>query len=297
LSPEEIRVFVTDFLKDELPQCTLRPSSDGNCYWLTITNELVELVRSTSSQVDSASDRFLQLAARGGCRVTFDQHAAFLDEKAELIHGRHPLVQAILKFYEKHQERVQPTARLTLATKAAPPGDYFYSLYRIQVRGARGGRFIIPVFVGIEDGMALDSETSEVLVGELQIRGETLPFDPPLEGLPIEALIEKGHEDFVRRKNERLEELRRSNEALVSSRIASLQASFERKRDAQLQRLDRGRKAGHSEIYIRMIEGGLRNMQLDYERKKRTIEEQRQLDISFDNFAAGVVRLSHEAPI
>src|SRR5262249_39344940 len=45
LTGDELRVFVADFLDTEHPRCTLKPAREKGCFWLTITAELLDLVR------------------------------------------------------------------------------------------------------------------------------------------------------------------------------------------------------------------------------------------------------------
>ena len=94
------------------------------------------------------------------------------------------------------------------------------------------------------------------------------------------------------RIQKRKDELTRSNEALVADRFSSLEQSFNAKIAKKQELLESARNKHSAPQYIRMLEGGLRNLHQDFANKRDAIDKQRHLSIHFNTVAAGVLRIT-----
>ena len=102
-------------------------------------------------------------------------------------------------------------------------------------------------------------------------------------------MARRADEVFVERIGEKERELRRINDALISNRLASLEASFKAKETKKMELLERGRRDERATRYIRMLEGGLNNIRNDYKRKRADIEAGRTVRKEYSLIAAGYI--------
>ena len=86
-------------------------------------------------------------------------------------------------------------------------------------------------------------------------------------------------------------ELAQLNEATVSSRLISLEQSFTTKVAKKEQQLVQAREKKSPGRYIQMLEGTLRRLRLEYQKRREEIEQGRKLDLSFERIASGIVRV------
>jgi hypothetical protein len=291
LSADELRVFVADFLETEFPRCALQPARQAGCFWLTVTSEFEAFVRQYSAPSDPGLIDLLARMHRGGFLLAFDAEAAYEYSDADLFHSQHPIARAVKGFYEEHVDRVHPAAKICVSCNNVPKADYFYVLSLLEVSGARPGRYLEAVFVPVDLESTLSPDISEELLSEMIVNGETLEEEFELPPDMLDALRAAADEELGRRLVERRTELERVNEALVETRLASLTASFEVKHQKNQELLQRAENRQQKERYIRMLRGGLRNMEADFERKRRLLEEARLLDLQLHTFAAGIVRI------
>jgi superfamily II DNA or RNA helicase len=295
LTAAELRAFVADFLDTDYPRCSLKPAREEGCFWLTITAELSELVRRSAPAHEPAVLDFLGKAYSGGLLVTFDDKAAYDTPQAELINSQHPLTRAIVRFYEDHPDRTHPVAKLQVGSAEAPPADYVYYLHRIKVCGIREGLFLESVFVSV-GAVLLPPDVSERLLADMLARGETLAEEVLVPRDLVTELKRIADDDLGRRLAERKSDLLRINGALIQNRRASLTASHEAKRTKHEALIRREQSGQNREHYLRMLQGGLKNVQADFERKLHELREAEQVDVRLlESFAAGVVRVNEPA--
>jgi superfamily II DNA or RNA helicase len=291
LTADELRVFIADFLDSEHPRCTLKPAREKGCFWLTITAELADLVRRSVPGHEPEVFEFLGRAHSGGLLVTFDSDAAYETPHADLINSQHPLTRTVVRFYEDNPDRTHPVAKLKVRSAHAAPADYLYYLNQIEVHGIKPGRFLEAVFVPVDTAVPLSPNASEQLLVDMLTRGETLPEHLHMPGDLLRELKEAADAELARRLAERKDELLRVNGALVRNRFASLTASYEAKRGKHEELLRREEGGQAREHYLRMLRGGLRNIEAEYDRARRQREEDEKVDVRFLSFAAGVVRV------
>jgi superfamily II DNA or RNA helicase len=295
LAGDELHVFVRDFVDTEFPRCGLKPAREKGCFWLTATAELVNLIRRSVPVHESDVLDFLGRANSGGLLVTFDSDIAYDTPHADLINSQHPLTRTLVRFYKDHPDLIRPVAKLRVRSAEAAPADYVYYLHQVEAKGIRPGRFLEPIFVPVDVAAPLPPDASERLLADMLARGETLPDDIHIPGDILAGVKFAADAELGRRLDDRKAELLRVNGALIRSRLSSLTASYEAKRQRH-EDLIRKAEAGQArENYRRMLRGGLRNIEADFERERGILEEAETVDVRFDSFAAGVVRVDDPA--
>jgi len=290
LSAEELEVFVSEFLRMNFPRCVLEPSERPQCFELAVTAELEHHVRASVPSDDMLLRQFLRRIQRRRVTVTFQSDVAYARPEVEFLNAHHPLARAIRRHYESRQDELYPVAKIRLP-QGPVAGEFVYLLYKIDTRAIRSGRELEAVFVGTVDGEALDPDQSEVLVSEMVTSGKTLPTHPPLTRGRIGELIHRGEETFVKRLNKKKAELQLTNDALVASRLASLEQSFHNRLRRKKEQLSGAKERRREPRYIRMLEGTIRNLEADYLQKKQAIDATREVSTSFDLIAGGIVRV------
>lgn len=289
LSSGEIEVFVREFLQMIHPRCLLVPDSPEGVYDLVVSPELERQIRSAIASDDILLRQFLPKIQRRHVQVTFESAVAYDHPTIEFLNGHHPLVRTIRRHYLDHQDELYPVAGVILPD--APGRDEFlYLIFLVSTQGVRAGRGLEAMFVRTRDGMVLDADLSEMMLAKMVTAGKTLVDPPTSDPSHMADLIARGEEGFALRLAERKRDLQMSNEALVNSRLASLEQSFEscvRRKEEQLERARQEKKPAH---YIRLLEGTIRNKKADYGERRREIEEMRSAAVGFELVAGGLLR-------
>jgi len=293
LSPEEISVFVRDYLKDRHPRCTLQPTSrEAGCFWLTVTRELEYDVRHSVPVDDPNLREFLLRSDQGGVLVAFDAEAALKFPKAVLLNSQHPLLRTVIAFYKDHSDRVHPVSKLQVDCPKVSAGDYFYQLQLLEITGVESGRYLDPIFIPVDGSPALSHDLSHLLVSQMLIEGADFEQEIALPEDLLATLRATMNEEVSRRIKDRELTLEKRNAALVESRLASLTSSYKARADHHSALLAKAESNKRDERYLRMLRGGLRNIEADFERRRLDLEQSRKLDLKLHRFGLGIVRVN-----
>ncbi len=299
VSGDELHTLIAHFFEKHYPLCSLVP--DGNGYELTVTPELERFVVEHVDDNDPQLFAFRRRCGNGAFRVTFDSERAERERELDFITSHHPLVRAIVRYYEHCPEELHPIAKIQLDGNLArageiiegiPPGDYFYFIYRLEIEGVRHDRTLQSFFLDAHSGAMLDEEISESLVTAITIHGRTLEVTPSHAPGHISSLQERADAAFGEYLNARRQELVKRNDAIVNARLVSLQQSASVRIGRREEQLREARAKNARAQYIRLLEGTLRRLKLDYEQRRDEIEKSRALELTFERVAAGIVRMS-----
>jgi hypothetical protein len=116
---------------------------------------------------------------------------------------------------------------------------------------------------------------------------ELKAFDPGQVAAWEDAL----QSETDRRITDRRLRLEKRNTAIIESRLASIAATFEFRRNRHLSLLARAEQQKRKENFLRMLRGGLRNLENDYRQRKEELERGRRLELQLQRFAMGIVRV------
>jgi hypothetical protein len=154
-------------------------------------------------------------------------------------------------------------------------------VYLLEVRAARPFRSLETIFISYGKGEIIGEELSEDLLNETITNGETLETFPRIPPETNRKLIQLAEDEFGKRIANKRAEIERINEAIISSRLASLEQSFKAKDQKKKELLDRAKSKQAAAQYIRMLEGGVRNLKVGYELKRQELEDARRVNVSF----------------
>lgn len=132
---------------------------------------------------------------------------------------------------------------------------------------------------------ALDEAVSDALLHLLH--GASAAPSDTSPGEDLDAALVQLDEAFHARRVGELRELRERNGALVSRRVASLEAYYK----SRLARVREALDSATDERIIRMRRAERSRIEGDYARKRREIEGRREADIIADRIAIGLLEV------
>lgn len=293
ISPEELVVFFKDFMDKNFPRCSFKAGRSPFVFSLSINDEFMTFLRQNLPEGDTGFRQFIRKSARETIQVTFSSEEAFENPELEFINISHPIIRTIGAYYENHREELHPVARINLNSENFSNGDYLYMVYLLEVKAARSFRSLETIFVSYRDAVSIGEELSEDLVNEMITNGETLdPFPRPSPDTN-KRVTQVAEDEFGKRIEKKRLEIERINEALISSRMASLEQSFKAKKQKREELLDRAKAKVVAPQYIRMLDGGLRNLKMTHELKKQELEDAKKIYVSFNQVCAGFLRINN----
>jgi superfamily II DNA or RNA helicase len=298
VSGEELRTLIVHFVEKHHPVCSLE-QKDGD-YELTVTTDLERFVVENVDTDDPQLFAFRRRCGKGAIPVTFDSERAERERDIVFITSHHPLIRAIVRYYENCPEELHPVAKVELdgslvrgneTISAIPPGDYFYFVYRLDAQGVRHDRTVQSFFIASQGETSLGEETSEALLTAMAVDGRTIESAPSYTSECVTAVQERADAVFGEYLEARRRELAKRNNAVVNARLVSLEQSAATRIGRREDQLRNARSKDARPQYIRLLEGTLRRLRLDYEQRKGEIEKGRALELTFERVAAGIVRI------
>lgn len=293
VTPEEARLFVTDFLATEYPESRLRPPTKAkpDVWRMPVTSGLRKFVQGALTPDDVQMQRFLERCGAAELLVTFRSNVALDSQSLEFLHAQHPLVRAIAKFYEAHADRIHPACAVQVESDAVPEGDYFFLWTRVNETGLQAGTSLWAECVSVNGELHPEPEQTEQLLHHMIVRGEPFdPFEPPSPE-EVAALYDACEDAIYERITARKVEAKKVNEGRVEARLASLQASYEVRRAETQRRLETAQLSGNQRA-IQLFEAQLRTKESTHRHKREELESKRQVAVSAENpEGAGFVRV------
>ena len=287
---EQLRRYVMDFLRYHAPRARLEyepVTKQGVLYPDEILKEFLQ------SRGKGGEAFFLFQAGERGVDITFDSQVAFQKPRIEFLSVLHPLVAAINEQYQDKGDGCRKAQHVVLRTDLLQKGYYYYFVFRLRVQGARPRNTLECVLLDENLEEPCDLESSETVFGEMVEKGEEA------EGASLEVTKEiagQAKDRAVRLFLDRLEGIRkeyeRSNDLFLENRLASLNTSYGKNIKRQEELLEKARREGRQERYIRMIEGTLRRLRGERELKTKEINLQRDVEVSYEEVAAGILEVA-----
>lgn len=288
---EELILYLGDFLKQHFKNCKLH-QIDENVFMLDVNNDLKEFVRDHYEINDLSLRLFLLRSMNGSVTVTTSSKIASDNNQIEFLTFYHPLIVAITSYYSKHEEQLHPVSHVRLPTKNFKSGVYGWFLYLTDIGGARPAKDLFFVVVALNPLKVLhEDECDKFLVemvtnAQMVAPGERGGFESSLE-----KLIEIADQTFIERLEKKLAQLRKANNALVSNQLASLEESYRRNVNRRQNLLEKARINKRQETYIKGLETGIKNLTLNFEKKRGEIEATRTINSGFDLKGAGIAEV------
>jgi hypothetical protein len=249
----------------------------------------------TMLDLDSDVVRVSRKIEGGIFTATLNQQAALGHARAELIHGRHPLVRLAYESTARHGSKSRSFAlRLGLTHKriaSIDTGIYAFSIWLFDLQGIRARTEIVPFFVRLADHATLPSGPAESIY--LQMLDSAEDCDPRPE-------VDDAHLDAARTMLQTLSKAARqslySRESALDAarhlrRRATLEATLKaRVRSAQA-RLEHLQRKGAAEFAIRMADVKLVHAQTRYDSAMAEMANTRRFAIEDEEIAVGIVEI------
>jgi hypothetical protein len=225
-------------------------------------------------------------------RITFDSEVAEKDRSITFLHVRHFFIRAIVEAHRQGEGSFHPVARVQLNTAdTLPPGDYLYLLVRATIRAAREQDALLPVVVNLQSLKALDEDAGELCLGRMAGEGEDTP-PPQIDAGMLRAAYFAAESILADRFESRRENVERVNQAFVDARLTSVRESYRLKISRKQALLEGARTRNQPASYIRMLDGTIRNLKAEQQKREAEIDQLRTVTAEHVPVATGVLRVS-----
>ena len=133
----------------------------------------------------------------------------------------------------------------------------------------------------------LESEESDILIGEAKISGDELTHIETFIYSNLESAFDSAANHIINFSEERKAELTRINETLIVEKVASLKKSY----DLKIENSRRIISIVTDPNIIRMHQSHIRNLEDEKIDKIKLVEENRIVENSIEEIAAGVIKV------
>lgn len=289
IRPEDLARFVADFLAHYDRRSELSEDGPG-VYRLEASEKLLQFA--IGQPEDSQKAEFCRGLHQQSLRITFDSEVAEKDRSITFLHVRHFFIRAIVEAHRQGEGSFHPVARVQLNTAdTLPPGDYLYLLVRATIRAAREQDALLPVVVNLQSLEALDEDAGELCLGRMAGEGEDTP-PPQLDAGMLRAAYSAAESILADRFESRREDVERLNQAFVDARLASVRESYRLKISRKQALLEGARTRNQPASYIRMLDGTIRNLKAEQQKREAEIDQLRTVTAEHVPVATGVLRVS-----
>ena len=288
LSPKDLEAFFRRFMERHHPRSKLKKREESGRWELLADSSLENEIRAGPSS--PLTLRFLHRIRSGSVEITFRADAAYLDDEVQYLGPHHPLMQAAAEHYRRQPEELHAVSAVRLEeSKNCEPGVYLYGLFEVGIKAGAERKRLEPFFLVLPSGEALDPESGSALLGEMLRRGEgwkDLAIEPGPELIESLASLKQA---FLQRIAEERQEMMARNLSRVQTRLASLRSSHEVRIGVKKRLLREAESTDKSDNYLRMLRGTVRNMEAQFRQRKEEIEDEREVELSFNLIGCGLL--------
>ncbi len=289
----EIQALVTSYIENAFPRTRLLKNKGEESWFLKFDDEFQRSMQGFLKNEWKGSQgsklEFRRRINRGeGMPFTFLDDLAYERKLMEFINLRHPLAQAAISFWSNHESRANPPVLVIhLTSDTQYRGKYFFFLYSIYTNAVRVAERLVPVVISAETLSIVDQLGSEFLRLVQQAKEvEQGLFSEFPEGLYLQAQsIARAKAGRLRNEEER--DASKLNDALVNSRLTSLEETYKAKKRRTEQRLA---KVDDPRI-IRMHEAALRNIEAGFNLDRIELENRRNVEVTYALKLSGLMML------
>jgi superfamily II DNA or RNA helicase len=291
ISGVDLSVFVEEFLSKQDSRSELSRTEVAGIFTLTVGDRLLKFLQGLPD--DPQRFEFIRKAGAGEIRLTFDSEIAERDPEISFVHVRHFVVRGIVSYYRENTEVFHRVARITIEREVGiAPGRYLYLVARARIFAARQRNALLPVITNLESLESLSEDACEVALGKMIREGNTPEEFPLIETDDLQRTYHVAVEVLEQRFNAQKKEAVRVNHAMVDTRVASVQQSYESKLLKKRQLLNMATDKGRDQRYIRMLQGYIRNLEQERSIRMEGIEKLRTVTGEFETIAAGFLQIT-----
>jgi SNF2 family DNA or RNA helicase len=289
ITSEQMYRFILDYLKTNCPRTRLEYDQSSNRGSIFPDNNLQSTLLKYAGA--SSATRYLS-SPHDGVPITFDSQIAFDLPNVDFINVLHPLTQAIVRNYEDAGGLQSNVHHVVLNTDALLKGFYLYFIFKLKVKAARSNNTIEMIILDKDLKVACTDDDAEIILGDMVERG----FDAKQSCEVKPESLDQAYKDAKSIFHERVERIRkdaeRNNDAFLNLRLESLQSSYGKSIKMRSDLLQQANVKKSQARYIRMLEGTIRRLEAEVEAKKRKLEENRTVGVSYDEIAAGILEVA-----
>jgi SNF2 family DNA or RNA helicase len=286
IAATDLAVFVGDFLarydqKSEL--VSVRPG----VFRLDASDKLHRFVASQPD--DEQKFEFRRRIHLKSLEITFDSEIAERNRDVVFVHVRHFFVKAIINEYRKDEQHLHRVAQVRLEkADKIPPGDYLYLLSRATIRSAREQDVLMPILVDLETLEVVEEDLSELCLGTMVSEGMDAAH-LSVDQAALQEAFGVAASAMAERIHARREVAERLNQAFVDARLSSVRESYRLKIARKQALLESALQKRQRASYVRMLEGGIRNLKSEQDAREAEIERLRFVTAEHAVTAAGIL--------
>jgi superfamily II DNA or RNA helicase len=286
ISGDDLQVFVEDFITHYDRKSELIAEEPGT-YRLNASEKLLRFI--VEQPEDSQKSEFCRRLYQKSCRLTFDSEIAERSRDLTFVHVRHFLIRGIVIEYRNSGAHFHPVACVRLQSSVAlPAGDYLYLLARATIRAAREQDVLLPIVIGLHSLEVLDEDGAEMCLSRVISEGRDVRI-PELDSEILRTAYLAAESVLADRFQNRRDRVERLNQAFVDARLASVRESYRSKIQRKRALLERAQANRLQASYIRMLEGGIRNLTAEQQSREFQINQLRSVTAEHSTTAAGVL--------
>lgn len=284
ISGDDLQVFVEDFITHYDRKSELIAEEPGT-YRLNASEKLLRFI--VEQPEDNQKSEFCKRLYQKSSRLTFDSELAERSRDLTFVHVRHFLIRGIVDEYRQSGTHFHPVACVQLQSSVAlPAGEYLYLLARATIRAAREQDVLLPIVIGLHSLAVLDEDGSEICLSRVVSEGRDVQI-PELDSDTLRTAYLAAESVLADRFQNRRDRVERLNQAFVDARLASVRESYRSKIQRKRSLLERAQANRQQASYIRMLEGGIRNLTAEQQSKESQIDQLRSVTAEHSTTAAG----------
>lgn len=295
IDPEDLRSFVSDFIKSRYPGSIIKSDRDGSVFHLQLSGEardsLDALLRRTRFAVGTGLHR-----SRVAVPVVFDPRLRNSAPRgAEIVTVHHPLIRWITELYETEGAAFHPVVAVSLPWSSElgiDPGTYVFSCERWEITGLRTRVVLAYQAITRDTGIPLSPSDSERLVVASARSGTVVPnARNAIDSLAhLERQVGMCEAALTERLSRIYENARAENEAVCRQVDFSARQYAERRINQHRELIEQFRSAGRAHL-IPMREGLIRSEEHARAEKLSRIEKQRLVGVEASELARGYLQV------
>jgi SNF2 family DNA or RNA helicase len=288
ISAEDLQVFVSDFIEHYDRKSELVEVEPG-IFRLDASEKLLRFI--VEQPEDDQKSEFCRRLYQKSFQLTFDSEIAERFKDISFVHVRHFLIRGIVDEYRQVGAHLHPVARVQLiSSDSLPAGEYLYLLARATIRAAREQDVLLPVVVNLKSLAFLDEDAAELCLSRVVSAGTDAPI-PDIDEQTLRDAYLAAESGLAQKFQTRRDKVERLNQAFVDARLASVRESYRSKIQRKKALLERAQANKQAASYIRMLEGGIRNLIAEQGSRESQINQLRSVTAEHSTTAVGFLNV------
>lgn len=291
VSDIEIHALVNEYIKEKFPSSRLIANKEDATYVLFARDDMVEEVKAfifKQHKNDPSFHQFLRKLGPGKeIPLTFSHELAYQRKLLEFVTPRHPLALAAQEYWKNKNEEKKRLAYVSVETDCTLPGKYFFFIFLLDSQGIDNDSRLISVVIAEKIG-DVHIELSKQFLRLLQTSSASAKSVPgkhdfgTLNNAEDAAMIY-----MTNMRDEIMQELKLSNEALVNARLAAVEQSY----NAKVNRIEGIKRKVKDPSILRMYSAQLKNLAAKRKARVNEIEKGRSVIVNFSLKLYGFVEV------